>query len=307
MKASYERRRKWIPTVTALWRDDQYSWFDWDWGHGFGKVFLGCRTLGAKTRKVSHLTRPQGTMGCLFIMGSLGLWASWRQGQGLIHACIPQCLPYRRCSLSSSWICCLLFNSIKAPRHWYFYVGMLPCFHGWEKDIVLVVLEREAASEYVGEQAVGWALRAFASLWTQNTEAANIAKKWIYSQHRKRANLNIPMHTIPIKGAGLQKLAILEVLCLIEGKSRYSLSLSFLQFYRESKMRIDRLYINNFMLMYICEQCHKRGTNTVLFQQMCKNWWLETVLFWVLILIPLFSGFVCFTLDKLHNLSKFWL
>lgn len=40
-------------------------------------------------------------------------------------------------------------------RSLIFYVEMLPCFHGLERDTVLFVLEREAASEWVGKQAVG--------------------------------------------------------------------------------------------------------------------------------------------------------
>lgn len=35
-------------------------------------------------------------------------------------------------------------------------MGTLPPFHGLQKDVVLFVLEREAASEWVGEQVVGW-------------------------------------------------------------------------------------------------------------------------------------------------------
>lgn len=46
--------------------------------------------------------------------------------------------------------------------------------------------------------------------------AANIEEKWSYSHHRYRVHLNIPMHTIPIKGAGLQKVTILEVSSLTE-------------------------------------------------------------------------------------------
>lgn len=35
-------------------------------------------------------------------------------------------------------------------------MGTLSPFHGLKKDVVLFVLEREAASEWVGEQVVGW-------------------------------------------------------------------------------------------------------------------------------------------------------
>ena len=41
--------------------------------------------------------------------------------------------------------------------------------------------------------------------------AANTAERWSYSQHRHGTHFNIPVHTIPIKGAGLQKLTILEL------------------------------------------------------------------------------------------------
>ena len=52
-------------------------------------------------------------------VGSLGPKPLEERG-GIIHACISPYLPCCRCSLSSSQICCLLFNSTKVPSCWYF-------------------------------------------------------------------------------------------------------------------------------------------------------------------------------------------
>lgn len=57
--------------------------------------------------------------------------------------------------------------------------------------------------------------------------AAHTAEKWSYSHHRYRAHLNTPMNTIPVKGAGVQKLAILEILTLIEGKIKILMRVLF--------------------------------------------------------------------------------
>lgn len=157
------------------------------------------------------------------------MWVPWapeplEERSGVIHACISQYLPCSRRSVSSSQICCLLFNSTKVPNILCRNVTML----SWPGERHSVVCSREGSSFRVGGQA-GCRLsfgRAFASLWIQNTMAASITEEWSYSHHRYRAHLNIPVHTIPIKGAGLQKVAILEVLSLMEGKSKFFLSLS---------------------------------------------------------------------------------
>lgn len=100
----------------------------------------------------------------------------------------------------------------------------------WPGGRQSVICSRERRSFRVGGRA-GCRLnfgRAFASLWTQNTVAANTAEKWSCSHYRYRACLNIPTHTIPVKQAGLQKFIISEVLSLIEGKSGlFSRSLCF--------------------------------------------------------------------------------
>lgn len=106
--------------------------------------------LGAKTGKVSHPTRPQDTMGCLL---SPFPWAPkpFEERGGVCYSCsyFPvQVLIIQFLNLLPP----VKFN--KGPSLLIFYVGVLPSFHGLEKDIVLLVLGREAASEWVGEQVV---------------------------------------------------------------------------------------------------------------------------------------------------------
>lgn len=197
-------------------------------------VFLGYGTLGAKTGKVST-PHPLALRVPWTVFYHVASWAPepLEERSGVIHACISQYLPCSRHSVSSSQICCLLFNSTKVPNILCRNVTML----SWPGERHSVVCSREGSSFRVGGQA-GCRLsfgRAFASLWIQNTMAASITEEWSYSHHRYRAHLNIPVHTIPIKGAGLQKVAILEVLSLMEGKSKFSLSLSASVLHGESE------------------------------------------------------------------------
>lgn len=186
---------------------------------------MGCRTW---VLKLGKSVTPLDTVGCLL------LWFPWspktleERGRGVLltfvfpsichtvgaHYLVPEyaasCLIQQR-SLAADILC----------RN----VTML----SWPGERHSVICSRERSSFRVGGRA-GCRLRserAFTSLWTQNTVAANTAKKGSYSHHRERAHLNIPMHAIPVKGAGLQKSAILQVLSLTEGKSELSRSLCF--------------------------------------------------------------------------------
>lgn len=184
-----------------------------------------CGTLGAKTGKVSHPSRPQGTVAAFYhvFWGPLNLPLEGR-GRVLfmlvfprichrvgVHYSVPEfavsCLTQQR-PLGANILCRNVTMS------------------SWPRGRHRAICFRERNSFRVsGRASCGLSFgRVFASLWTQNAVAANTAEKWSYSQHRWSAHLNISMHTIPIKGVGLQKLAIFKILSLIEGKSRYILS-----------------------------------------------------------------------------------
>ena len=180
-------------------------------------------------------TSSEGAMGCLLPCGFPGPLSLLKKGVELFMPVFPSIChavgaQYPVPKFAAS--CLIQLRSLAADilcRN----VTML----SWPGERHSVVCSREGSSFRVGGRA-GCRLsfgRVFASLWIQNTMAASITEEWSYSHHRYRAHLNIPVHTIPIKGAGLQKVAILEVLSLMEGKSKFSLSLSASVLHGESE------------------------------------------------------------------------